>query len=413
MKGEVRFVLRFVVAQCAATMAVVPCSRAWTRLFPGGQWAAGKIMMQLELQSTKPASPLIDGSTSWNDVAIAALKEWNAHLTISQFDWVSDSTAPVDVSRYPGNGYNNVFWSDTVYGESWGAQGADAVAITINQTSEGQTTESDVLFNSSSQWTWDSYRGALRKTSGGKPIIDFERVAAHEFGHVLGLGHPDQAGQTVAAVMNSTMSDTDSLTADDIAGGAALYGSVKAPTVLYGLQASYVFLTDEPLSWAIELYGTPPFTFTWSKDGVVKTSGSMYFEIESPVVSDSGTYAVKISNAAGEVTETSVVKVWPKPEAPSITAEPLDQVVSSGATAMFTLQAAGTARLIYQWQRLPKGRTAWEYLDEGGNFKGTLTPSLTITGCTSTMSGDQYRCLVVNGVNPSVTSMAARLKVSP
>jgi len=41
--------------------------------------------------------------------------------------------------------------------------------------------------------TWDSYRGALRSRSE-----DFRRVAIHEFGHVLGLDHPDEAGQRVS-----------------------------------------------------------------------------------------------------------------------------------------------------------------------------------------------------------------------
>ena len=47
----------------------------------------------------------------------------------------------------------------------------------------------------------------------------------HEFGHVVGLGHPDEAGQSVGAVMNSVVAlHGHSLSADDIAGIRALYG---------------------------------------------------------------------------------------------------------------------------------------------------------------------------------------------
>jgi hypothetical protein len=50
----------------------------------------------------------------------------------------------------------------------------------------------------------------------------------HEFGHVLGLGHPDQAGQNVTAIMNSTISHIDTLRSDDIAGVNTIYPSAIA-----------------------------------------------------------------------------------------------------------------------------------------------------------------------------------------
>jgi Matrixin len=45
----------------------------------------------------------------------------------------------------------------------------------------------------------------------------------HELGHVLGLEHPDEAGQSVAALMNRSISDLDTLTPDDRTGAAFLY----------------------------------------------------------------------------------------------------------------------------------------------------------------------------------------------
>src|SRR5438876_12042447 len=51
----------------------------------------------------------------------------------------------------------------------------------------------------------------------------------HELGHVLGLAHPDDHGQHVAAIMNSITSDRETLSSDDIAGGQSLYGA-PAPT---------------------------------------------------------------------------------------------------------------------------------------------------------------------------------------
>jgi hypothetical protein len=51
----------------------------------------------------------------------------------------------------------------------------------------------------------------------------------HEFGHMLGLDHPDDFGQSVSAIMNRRVSDLDTLQADDIAGVNAIYAATAPP----------------------------------------------------------------------------------------------------------------------------------------------------------------------------------------
>ena len=92
--------------------------------------------------------------------------------------------------------------------------------------SKSRTVESDILFNQAQQF--DSYRGALRFASNGYAIADIRRVLLHELGHALGLDHPDTHGQHVAAVMNSIISNQETVSPDDRAGAQSLYG---APSV--------------------------------------------------------------------------------------------------------------------------------------------------------------------------------------
>ncbi len=161
-----------------------------------------------------PAAPLLDGSTTWNQVAQAALSDWNPNLG-SGVSFQAQTAGAVGLN----NGRNDVSFSATAFGQAFGS----AVAITsYSYNGSNQFIEADVVFDQSRQW--NSYRGPIRGV-GGVTLYDLKRVALHEFGHVLCLDHPDQAGQTVTAVMNSRVSNTDALQADDINGVRGVYGA--------------------------------------------------------------------------------------------------------------------------------------------------------------------------------------------
>ena len=114
---------------------------------------------------------------------------------------------------------NTLAFENTVCGTAFGS----AIAITISRGngSTGELIDTDILFDTNRQWS--TYSGPLQAGS-----LDLHRVAIHELGHVLGLGHPDQAGQSAVSIMNSFVSSTDSLQPDDINGIIGIYSAADS-----------------------------------------------------------------------------------------------------------------------------------------------------------------------------------------
>lgn len=293
---HLRRLLCFTLA--VATTATTVSLRAFS--LSGRSWPDGDIPMVLSLGAA-PSGPLLDGSPDFNAVAEAALAEWNQHLTRSKFT----STRNQDAERRDGNRVNNVFFDTTQYGMSFGQ---NTLAVTLTRfNSSRRSIESDVIFNSA--LTWNSYRGPWRGNTR-----DFRRVALHEFGHVLGLDHPDKASppQNISAVMNSIAGDTEGLQADDIAGGRALYdpGAGQAPIITSHPQ-SRTARVGERVTFGISATGSGGLTYTWihiplggtlERDGEeIRLTSGPTLTIGSVQPVDAGTYRCVVTGPGGNI----------------------------------------------------------------------------------------------------------------
>jgi len=179
----------------------------------GPKWSPGSVVnFQLALGSA--SHTLSDGNTSWNAAASPGLSYWNQNIQRAQFTYSNSSGG-----AYQNDGINSVVFSTTMFGQSFGAR---TLAITYYRYSGSSMAEADILFNQNQ--SWDSYRGSLQFNSSGNVIADIRRVFIHEVGHAIGLNHPDDAGQSVDAIMNSMISDRYIPSSDDINGARFLYG---------------------------------------------------------------------------------------------------------------------------------------------------------------------------------------------
>ena len=177
-------------------------------------WSDSAATLNLRL-GCPPNGSLSEWGPCWDDAAEEAARQWN--VTGANFTFrIQSPSQPANPSCDTTDRINTVVWAGTQCGEAFGDT---TLAVTQNWfRSTGELIDSDVLFNTTHSWS--TYAGPQRPG-----VIDLHRVALHEFGHVLGLGHPDEHGQFVNAIMNSKADDTDRLQADDIAGIRAIYGS--------------------------------------------------------------------------------------------------------------------------------------------------------------------------------------------
>lgn len=190
----------------AVVLGFIIEGRSWVRWGP--VWSSTAMPVEMVLAT---------GADKWNRAARESLNAWNQAGANFRF---TSTTSSGDEAASCSSGAvdrrNVVVFASTVCGDSWSAT---AIAITKvwYSSSTNVTVDADVLFNA--DYDWDVYRGPARSD-----VPDFRRVALHEFGHVLGLDHPDDHGQLVDAIMNSRASDLDVLQVDDKEGARALYG---------------------------------------------------------------------------------------------------------------------------------------------------------------------------------------------
>ncbi|MDB4384474.1 matrixin family metalloprotease [Opitutaceae bacterium] len=292
----------------------------------GFTWSSGNIAIRVNLDgATAPNLPpaLFDGSTSWNQVARDSMTAWNSHLLRSQLVELPPADALTPADR---NGQSDIIFADSVFGDAFGENTLGITLLEPDPANPARIIEADIVINNSRDW--NSYRGARRTQ------LDLRRVLIHELGHLLGLGHPDDARpeQIVESIMNSSVSDTDQLTDDDTSGATALYGVTlttpvitDAPTNIATTVGDLVTIDVEIGGSSVPLETNSSVTISWYyPDRLPQNFPDNYLFIEDRSrldiglvqTYDAGTYSLIASNADG-LDQTDVeLSVEPVPVSP-------------------------------------------------------------------------------------------------
>ncbi len=138
-------------------------------------------------------------------------------------------------------------------------------------------------------------------------------------------------------------------------------------------------------------------------DGVSGSTTST-LTISNVSLTNAGNYSVIVSNLAGAVTSAGASLIVLTGQPPSIAFEGSNQTVLPGASASFTVVAAGDPPFSYFWQL--NGTN----LGDGGNISGSASNTLTISA-TADASAGTYSIVITNSFG-SVTSVVGVLYVT-
>jgi len=151
------------------------------------------------------------------------------------------------------------------------------------------------------------------------------------------------------------------------------------------------------VAFSVEASGTEPIVYQWKKDGVeIPGANSNNYSIESVSANDAGGYSVMISNACGSV-ESSAAALAVN-SLPLIQVQPLSQVICSGSSVAFSIEASGTEPIAYQWKK------------DGVEIPGANSNNYSIESVSANDAGG-YSVMISNACG-SVESSAAVLAVN-
>lgn len=109
------------------------------------------------------------------------------------------------------------------------ASSGSAIATTYWWSSGSRIVDADIVF-------WDGAYRFFAGSSGCTEGFYIEDIAAHEFGHALGLAHSASTSATMYPTVSSCNAGNRTLDADDIAGVRALYPLQQPPAAPTGFR---------------------------------------------------------------------------------------------------------------------------------------------------------------------------------
>ena len=185
-------------------------------------------------------------------------------------------------------------------------------------------------------------------------------------------------------------------------GGAASTPPSTAPQIVTP-PANQTVTAGQSATFSVTATGKAPLSYQWNKNGtaISGATSSSYTTPPTTAADNGDLFNVVVSDPLGNTASTAAtLTVTGGSGAPSIIAQPVNQTVTAGQSATFSVTATGTAPLSYQWNK------------NGTASSGATSAAYTTPPTTTADNGAQFT-VVVSNTSGSVTSAGATLTVNP
>jgi hypothetical protein len=184
-----------------------------------------------------------------------------------------------------------------------------------------------------------------------------------------------------------------------------------------------------PTPWLwVSAVGSSSVGLSWMQDGL-QTKFTLQYQISgaSEWIDVGGVLGTDVSRSIGGLLPNTVYNFRMKADSPqsssawsaiatirtlpntptylSIIRQPSNRTVAMGAPASFSVLVFGTGTLTYAWQASSDG-TAWTPIQDGADYAGTRTATLTVNHAPLQSQGTRYRCEVTNNAGTAITEAA-------
>lgn len=247
--------------------------------------------------------------------------------------------------------------------------------------------------------------------SGTAPLGYFWLKNGNPLANAGNVSGANTATLTLASVTTTDAANYSVIVSNNVSSvtSAPVALTIILPPAITTQPTAQTQATGGSAQFSVTATGSAPLAYSWLKNGTNLTNGAKFSGVSSNVLTvaalvtaDAGNYSVVITNLAGSM--TSSIAPLTIVSAPAITTTPANLAVTAGANASFSVVAAGSAPLTYQWLKnsLP--------LANGGNVSGAATATLNLSAVSASDAAN-YSVAVSNSLG-GVISPTATLTVA-